>query len=297
MNLSSVNLNLLVAFDALARERHVTRAARRVGVTQSAMSNSLRQLRTLFEDELFVRAPRGVVPTARAAALAAPIRQALGVIEGVLAAPRFDPRVDERTFVLSADDYHQLVLLPPLLRALRARAPRVRIRVQHSARHSVPEGLARGDLDLAVGWFGAPPPGHARKALFSEEFRCIVRRGHPEVGRRLGLRTWVSLPHVVVSETDQPTSIDRALAARGLSRTVAQRVPHVLLVPSLVAATDWSAAVSRRVAERFSRGLSLHPLPLDLPPSTASMVWHDRAEADPAHRFLRDLLTEVGAAV
>lgn len=297
MNLSGVNLNLLVAFAALSRERSVTRAARRVGITQSAMSNALRQLRALFEDELFVRAPRGVVPTPRATALAAPIDRALGLIEGVLSAPRFDPRTDARTFVVAADDYQQLVLLPPLLGALSAQAPHVRIRVQHSARHAVPEGLARGDLDLAVGWFGAPPARHHRAALFDEEFACIVREGHARVRKRLGLATWASLPHVVVSETDQATSIDRALAARGLSRTVAQRVSHVLIVPALVAATDWSAALSRRVAERFSQGLAVHPLPLPVPRSTASMVWHDRADADPAHRYLRGVLAEVAARV
>lgn len=297
MNLSGVNLNLLVAFDALCRERHVTRAARRVGITQSAMSNSLRQLRALFDDELFVRAPRGVVPTARALSLAEPVRRGLSLLEGAVAPPTFDPSRDARTFVLSADDYVQLVVLPPLLTALAARAPHVRLKVVHSARHAVPEGLARGEVDLAFGWFGAPPPRHRREKLFTERFTCVVRRGHPRVRKRLSLSTWASLPHVVVSENEEPTAIDRALREHGLSRTIALRVSHVLLVPSLVAATDWAAALSTRVAQRFSEGLSLHPLPLALAPSTASMAWHERWDADPAHTFLRETVASVARTV
>lgn len=297
MNLSSFNLNLLVAFDALCRERHVTRAARRVGITQSAMSNSLRQLRSRFDDELFVRAPRGVVPTARALALAEPVRRALTIIEDAVVPPRFDPAHDARTFVLSADDYVQMVLLPPLLAALTARAPHVRLKLVHSARHAVPEGLARGELDLAFGWFGAPPPRHRHEQLFTERFTCIVRDGHPRVRKRLSLTTWAALPHVVVSENEGPTAIDRALREHGLSRTIALRVSHVLLVPSIVAATDWAAALSARVATRFAAGLSLHPLPLDLPPSTASMAWHERWDADPAHTFLRAVVADVARSV
>lgn len=297
MNLSGVNLNLLVSFDALCRERHVTRAARRVGITQSAMSNALRQLRALFDDELFVRAPRGVVPTARALALAEPVARALSLLEQAIAPPVFDPRRDARTFVVTADDYVQLVMLPPLLKTLASRAPDLRLKLVHSARHEVPDGLARGEVDLAFGWFGAPPPRHRREKLFTESFTCIVRKGHPRVRKRLGLKTWASLPHVVVSENEEPTSIDRALREHGLSRSIALRVSHVLLVPSLVAETDFSAAVSSRVARRFSQGLALHPLPLDLPPSTASMAWHERWDADPAHGFLREMVAEVARKV
>ena len=202
MNLSGVNLNLLVAFDALCRERHVTRAAKRVGITQSAMSNSLRQLRALFDDELFVRAPRGVVPTARALSLAEPVRRGLSLLEGAVAPPTFDPSRDARTFVLSADDYVQLVVLPPLLTALAARAPHVRLKVVHSARHAVPEGLARGEVDLAFGWFGAPPPRHRREKLFTERFTCVVRRGHPRARALDHLRNALDVVAVAMGDED-----------------------------------------------------------------------------------------------
>ena len=129
MNLATVNLNLLVALDALLAERHVTRAAARVGVTQSAMSNALRQLRALFDDPLFVRGPRGVTPTPRALSLAEPVRRGLATLSEAFAEPRFDPASAERTVVLAASDYVELVLLPPLLARIAREAPGVRLEV------------------------------------------------------------------------------------------------------------------------------------------------------------------------
>lgn len=197
------------------------------------------------------------------------------------------------------NDSVELVLLPPLLKRLSREAPQVRIELRPWGRHEIPEGVARGEIDLALGWFGSPPAAHRRERLFAEQFVCIVRRDHPKVGKKLSLGTWASLPHVVVSATTDRTSIDRALERKGLSRTIALRVSHVLLVPSLVAETDWAAAISSRVAERFARSLRLavHPLPLDLPPSTASMTWHERNDADPAQVFLRRVVAEVAQSL
>ncbi|WP_437513670.1 LysR family transcriptional regulator [Sorangium sp. So ce1099] len=300
MNLATVNLNLLVALDALLAERHVTRAAARVGVTQSAMSNALRQLRALFDDPLFVRGPRGVTPTPRALALAEPVRRGLATLSEAFAEPRFDPASAERTVVLAASDYVELVLLPPLLARIAREAPGVRLEVRPWGLHEVPDALARGELDLVLGYFDRLPPRHRRERLFEERFVCLARRGHPRIRARLTLKAWAETPHVVVSERDDgPTSVDRALAARGLRRTIGVRVSHFLLVPSLVAKTDLVAALSRRVAEPFAApfGLRIFPPPIELPAGRVGMVWHERLDADPGHAWLRGVISDVAAHV
>jgi DNA-binding transcriptional LysR family regulator len=154
VNLSSVNLNLLAALDALLSEGSVTRAARRLGVTQSAMSNSLHRLRDLFGDPLFQRAGRGVVPTARALAIKQRLHDGLALLGSTLATEGFDPSRSERTFVLAMSDYVEFVLVPPLLRRLAAEAPGVRVAVVPWGLHEVPAALAAGEVDLVLGYYG-----------------------------------------------------------------------------------------------------------------------------------------------
>jgi DNA-binding transcriptional LysR family regulator len=300
VNLSSINLNLLVALDALLRERSVTRAARRVGVTQPAMSNSLAQLRHLLDDPLFRRQRNGLEPTPRALALAPLVTEGLATLERALAAPRFDPATSERRFVLLTSDYVELVLLPPLLHELERKAPGVRLEVRPWGLHSVPAELARGEAELMIGFFDELPREHLESLLFEEEYVCIVRRGHPRVGRRLTLARYLELGHVLVSQQrDSPGSVDRALAKLGKERHVALRVSHFSIVPVLVGRTDLVAAISRRAVLPFVKalGLSVHPPPLPLPRSRIRQVWHRQVDADPGHRFLRDIVQRVARTI
>jgi DNA-binding transcriptional LysR family regulator len=299
-NVEGTNLNLLVAFDALVAERSVTRAAARIGVTQSAVSNALAQLRVLFDDPLFLRARRGVTPTPRAIELAGPIRQGLALFASALAPAAFAPSRSTRTFVLAASDFVELVLLPPLLRRLAREAPGVRVEVRPWGLHEVPDALARGEVDLMAGFYGEVPPQHEQRFLFEEPYVCIVRKDLPHVGRRLTLARYLELSHVLVSErADSPGSVDRALAARGLARRVGARVSHFLLVPAHVSQTDLIAAVGRRVAEAFARSYAIKVLkpPIPLPPGRVGQVWHRRADADAGHRWLRTALEEVAREV
>jgi DNA-binding transcriptional LysR family regulator len=298
MNISAVNLNLLVAFDALMREQSVTRAARRAGVTQPAMSNTLSQLRRLFDDALFVRHRTGLTPTARAKALAEPIRQGLRLLEGALSAPRFEPHRSERRFVIAASDYVELVLLPALLRKLSRVAPGVRVQLRPWGLHEVPAELARGEIDLMLGFYDQVPAHHHEQHLFDDEYVCVVRRNHPTVKAKLTLSQYLKLSHVLVSSrSDSPGSVDRALAAQGKTRTIGARVSHFMTVPVLVARTDFVAALDRRVAEVFAAplGLKLFKPPLALPKGTVGQVWHEQQHSEPGHRWLRDLIAEVSA--
>jgi DNA-binding transcriptional LysR family regulator len=296
VNIRAVNLNHLVTFDALLAERNVTRAARRVGVTQSAVSSALRQLRVTFDDPLFVRRASGVEPTARALALAEPIARGLAAFAAALSPATFDPMTATRTFVVAASDYVELVLLPALLRRLAAEAPRVRLEMVPWGLHEVPAALSRGEVDLMLGYYGRLPTGHHQQILFEEEFLCIVRRKHPTLGKRHTLKAWLSTPHVVVSQKPGSASgVDRALSVRGLQRTVGVRVSHFSVVPYVVAKTDYTAALSRRIAEPAARALRLvtFPPPVRLPKGRIGQVWHDRLDADEGHRWLRRLIAEI----
>ena len=298
MNIAATNLNLFVAFDALIAHGSVSRAARHVGVTQSAMSSSLRNLRGLFGDPLFLRSSHGIVPTTRAREIAGPVRDALRLLGRTLEPERFDPAASTRTFTLITSDYVEFVLLPRLVAQLGQRAPGVQLRVLPWGLQQVPDALARGEADLMIGFYDRVPAHHREQLLFEERYACIVRKGHPVVRDRLTLRTYVALKHIMVTQVAGATSgIDRALAALGRSRDVALRVSHFLNVPMLVASTDLVAALSRRVAEPFTRMLPLRLFepPLRLRTSRVGMVWHDAVHDDPAQHWLRALVAELCA--
>lgn len=295
-DLRAVNLNLMAALDALVSERSVTRAARRMGVTQSAMSSSLAQLRAVLNDPLFRRTSHGMDPTPRALAVAADVRAGLSFFERALAAPSFDPKTADRTFSLATSDFVELVLLPPLLRRLASEAPRVRLQLVPWGLHEVTPALERAEVDLMIGFYDRVPPRHHHELLFDDVFTCIVRRGHPKVKDRLTLKTWLELAHVLVSQRPgSPGAVDRALAARGKRRIVGARVSHFLLAPVVVARTDMVAAVSERVAEVFAPALGLRTFapPIPLAKGRIGQVWHEQVEADPAHEWLRGLVSSV----
>jgi DNA-binding transcriptional LysR family regulator len=300
VNVSSVNLNLLAALDALITERSVTRAASRLGVTQSAMSNSLQRLRELYDDPLFHRVGRGIVPTPRALAIGPQLRDGLALLGATLTTTGFDPATTDRTFVLALSDYVEFVLVPPLLHRLAQVAPNIRIVVVPWGRHEIPEALASGDVDLMIGFYDKVPPRHEEQILFSDEYVCIVRKGHPKVSTKLTLARYVELDHVIVSQTrDSVGSVDIALGKLGKKRRVGARVSHFLMVPRLVADTDFVAAISRRAAEPFVKtfGLRLFKPPLPLLTGRIGQVWHARQATDPAAIWLRQTIAEIARTV
>jgi DNA-binding transcriptional LysR family regulator len=304
-NIRDTNLNLLVALDALLEERHVTRASARIGLSQSGMSHALAQLRRIFDDPLFVRGRGGVEPTLRALELAEPVRRGLQAFSEALARPGdFDPTTSQERFTIAMNDYAELVLLPALMRRLAQAGPRISLQVV-PAWGEVPEGLGRGELDVAViGRVSPAPPGHLQRRLFDDEFVCIVRKGHPRIGRRLTLAGYLGESHVLVTQEPGALGIaDRVLEKISERRHIGARVPRFFMVPALVAETDLIGLIDSRVARYFARQLPLRLLrpPLRFPPSPPDsgyhLVWHARSDRDPARTWLRNLITEVAAGV
>jgi DNA-binding transcriptional LysR family regulator len=296
LRLADINLNLLVALDAVLEAGTVTAAAQRMGVTQSAMSHSLRQLRALVGDPLLVRGPGGLVPTPRAQALRAPIRRALLDLQHALRdPPSFDPATATRRFRLGAGDHIAYTVLPSLLERS-TETPGLDLEVVPFSPADLAD-LATGALDLAIAANVPSSPGLRREALFTDDFVCVVRCGHPLVRRRLTLRQFVRLPHVLISPTGRGSSpVDEQLAAHGHKRRVALRIRYFLAAPLVVAQSELVLTAPRRLGEVFARhfGVELYEPPVELQPFTVEQLWHERYEADPGHQWLRQ---RVGTAV
>jgi len=301
MNIASLNLNLLPVLDALLAERSVSRAAARVGLSQPAVSNALAQLRAHFGDPLLFRKGNGMSPTERALALAGPLRTALLALEqGLQPAAAFNPAVAERNFIIMTNDFVAFAMLPRLLARLQKEAPGVAVQVRSWPEHVVPSELARGDADLVLGFNRGLPVGHHATPLFQDRFVFVARDGHPLVRGKITLATYTKLKHVIVSHEPNARGVfDDLLAERGLSRDVALRVSHFLLVPPIVAATDYVAALSEIVAVPAEKTLRLQVLTMPLPFEAANvhMVWHERTGGSPAHAWFRGVVEQVGRSI
>ena len=299
INLSAVDMNLLVTLEVLLRHESVTEAAQELGLSQSAVSHALERLRELLGDELLVRSGRKMVPTARAKALEEPLRRSLGELARVITPePPFDPATDRGRLTLAASDFAQFVLLPLLIPHLQERAPGIDLRVRELGGSSPVQRLAEGELDMAL-TLGLPDqvsPSLYRADLFEIELVSVVRKDHPRVGERLDLELFCELAHVLVSPRGHDQGVvDLTLRQRGLSRRVAVVVPNFLVAPYVVAGTDMVLTTSRRVVESLGEALPLKIVepPLELMRGTVSLVWHPRSHKEARHRWMRDQIRDL----
>lgn len=293
-DIRSLDLNLLKALDALIDEGSVTRAAQRLSLTQPAVSGMLTRLRDYFGDPLFVRAQRGMVPTARARELAAPVKQILTDISILLKPAHFDPLSAEMTCSIMATDYALKAVIVPLMSALNKRAPGIRVAVRPVDDERLFSLLERGDVDLALVTPATTPGDLHGRALYEEEYVCMLRADHPvAVSGTLSLDQFCAQDHILVSSEGGFWGVtDEALAALGRTRHVGMSVNSFLVLPEILRMTDMIAVVPRRLALQHEH-LTIMPPPLDVPGFTKSMAWHERNHRDPAHQWIRALCVEV----
>jgi DNA-binding transcriptional LysR family regulator len=296
VNVQDLDLNLLRAFDAVLQERSVTGAAARLRLTQPAVSNALSRLRALFGDPLFVRTPAGMDATPFARELGEPVRQALALLEAALAhGPGFDPATATRAFRFYMSDLGQIEFLPPLIERVQRVAPGVRLEAVAMEVEDIGDSLAAGALDLAVGFLPGLGPPVRRKQLFRDPYVCLMRSDHPRIGKTLTRKTFTEASHALVSYRGGHRVIEEALERAGLARRIALRVPHFTVVPMVLERTDLILTLPARVARVFEQrgNFKALPPPVPIPPADVGVHWHERFDADPGNRWLREQLLEL----
>lgn len=289
--LHQLDLNLLLALDALLVEGTVTRAATRLGVSQPAVSQKLRRLREALEDPLFVAGPRGLVPTTRAMQMGPPLRRLLeDLADVVLGEDVFDPATAERTFVLAGADLFELAVLPSVLELAAERAPGIRLSVRPRPPDLV-EHLERGSIDFAVGPVFVQGSGLRRVKLSEDGFVVVARPGHPLMSGRFTLAKYLRAKHVLVAPGGKPGSfVDSALAEAGHTRQISAQVASFVSAPFLVMKGDLLATLPAQLVDAVQAYLPLETrrLPLPVPDVASYLLWHERFERDPGHQWFRD---------
>jgi DNA-binding transcriptional LysR family regulator len=290
------DLNLLPVFVALMEERSVTRAAERLGITQPALSNALNRLRDMLRDPLFIRERYGMKPTQMAEELAPVIGGMLASIDDViLGQQNFDPAQATRLFTVAPNSYVEFVLIPAIVAQLRERASGIKLRLIPFGNDLIETGAMSGATELVLGRIIDPPDNMVVQHLMDDGLACVVRADHPDVSDALSQEQYERLKHVnVLPPGRMRAGLFQALEQRGLKREVAVSVTHFLAVPEIVAVTDYCATLPSLICQRLARDprLKVLPAPVDLGTFPVEMAWHVRYRHDPAHRWLRSLISE-----
>ena len=303
VNLSSIDLNLFLVLHAVLEERSTTRAAARLHVTQSAVSNALGRLRRLLDDPLVVRHGRGLVPTPRAEELAPLLREATDRLALAIDRRGFTPTETMRTFTIALSDNYQACEAPRIARAFAARMPRATLRVVSADYLAASDGLASGDIDVTFAPEQAVQPGMRSAALFEEQAALIVRRDHPRVRTRMTTELFNELPHIDVHVVLGQPGTGHRVAQRGWERAHVRRrvvltVPYFIIAAMAAAETDCVAALPSRMADLCVRLLPLKRVraTFPLPRMNTVMVWHQRTNEDPGAKLFREIVLECGRA-
>jgi DNA-binding transcriptional LysR family regulator len=295
----AIDLNLLSVFQEVYRERQISSAARKLGLSQSAVSNALARLRRAFGDELFVRTASGMQPTPLATQMAEPIGAAMAQVALALnQRSRFDPATSRRRFVLAMTDVGEIYFMPALIERCRLLAPQVEISSVRAAALVLKEEMEGGRVDLAIGPFEDISEALYQRQLFRQPYVTMFRKGHPLGKGELTLARFVGADHVLVDSHESPYERINALLGRaGIGPAVRFRVPHFTAVPYIVSTSDLVVTVPQKLAERAAApfGLEWITPPLELPPLQTNVFWHRRYNQDPGNQWLRGLLAEVFA--
>lgn len=294
--LRNVDLNLLEALAVLLEERHVTRAADRYHLSQSAMSRVLQRLRETFGDELLVRTHRGYEPTPRGRQIQSELAVLLPRLEMLVRGEVFDPAQASGRLRITCTDYATSVLGPGLLPRLVREAPGISVSVAPLSDQSFTD-VEQGRADLVIS--GVVAPRSLRwQTLFEEDFVCLLPREHPLTAERLTLADFTAHPHVVITVlADRQTMVERRLEEHGLRRRTGLSVPFFSAAAAALPGTELIAALPRRAALAYAGhpGYRMAEAPVELPPFPYGMAWHPRVDDDPAHRWLRQVMRETTA--
>jgi DNA-binding transcriptional LysR family regulator len=291
MHIDQVNLTQIRLLAELSRSRSISRAAQRVGLSQSAASHALAKLRKKLDDPLFTRTQDGFQSTPFGARLANASCEALDtLLAGLASSDQFDPLTTTRVFSFFMNDIGQMVFLPPLLKLLKQQAPGASVRVLPVPLDNPGTALSSGAVDFAVGFFDNLTTGFFQSLVFHERYVCIVRARHPGFRTGMTLDGFKNTEHAVADATGMAHAvIDRLLARHRVKRNVSLRVPGLHVLPMIVASSDHLAVVPKRLADAFATRVQIKilPLPVSIPPFDICIYWHERYHRDPAIRWIR----------
>lgn len=297
MNLSSIETNLLIVLDALLKEKNVTRAAKRVGRGQPAMSHALTRLREYFADPLLVAKGREFVLSPKAQELREPVARAIAALAEVFdGRTAEDPRI-HRTFAVASTDLFAWRFVPDLLLALQRDVPDLILEARPLVARSTDAILSDG-VDLAFGVFEDVPPYINQQELFADPYVCVVRTGHPAARKRLSLAQYLDLPHLEVIPAPGARTgnrVDRILAAAGKRRRVTMKVFHFAIAQRVLETNDHVLTMTKGNAEAFvqDRDLRIVNAPFDFPAVRFSQIWRRQNDDDAAHRWLRETAARI----
>ncbi|MDB5600311.1 MAG: transcriptional regulator [Xanthobacteraceae bacterium] len=296
VKLGAIDLNLLVVFDAVMQERSVTRAGQMLSLSQPAMSHALTRLRHMLKDDLFIRSPKGMVPTPRAEQLASPIKAALGELRQSLEPAEFEPSTATTSFRIAVDNYAAFVLVGLLAAPILKMAPGVTLDFRPSGTLLLLDVLDRGEFDLAIGALAQQGERFSRLPLLQDDFVVVLRKDHPVMADAvLSIESFAALSHLDVSSLHDDTDfVDQALSRRKLTRRIGLRAPFLSAV-RILAASDMVSIFRRHIAEELVRyrPLAIRPLPHASPIVETAMLWHRRLDHQPAHRWLREVVRDL----
>jgi DNA-binding transcriptional LysR family regulator len=296
---NSVDLNLLLVFQEVYRARQISGAAKRLGLTQSAVSNALARLRRTFADELFVRTAQGMQPTPFAEQLAEPVGAALAQVELALNQRRgFEPASSTRRFTVAMSDVGEVYFMPALIERCRSMAPHVRVSSVRAGSIELKEELESGRVDLAVGAFDDVSEALYQRLLFRQPYVSMFRSSHPLASGEVTLARFVAAEHLLVDSADSPYErINQLLEKAGIGVATRFRVPHFTAVPYIVSAGELVVTVPQKLAQRAAApfGLVWIAPPLALPSLQTNVFWHRRFNQDPGNQWLRGLVVDTFA--
>ncbi len=297
IDISNINLNLLVVFDVLMREQNLTKTGEQLGLSQPTISHALKGLREMFNDELFIKSAGGMRPTKQALHLIEPLRCALAKIEGTLHLENiFDPMKSQRIFQLGLSDYANFIFLPLMVAQLAREAPNIALDVQHINKPEKSQMIENGDLEMAIALFDKAPQRLQYQELFTEKLVCIAAKNHPELQQGLTLEKFISIPHISISFSEESTAtVQQILSSHGLKRHIALKVRHVVPAGYVVKNSSLIAVLPERLGIFLEKmiAIQVHEIPLELEPQTVSLIWHKRGNTDPGLVWLRQHIVEL----
>ncbi len=291
MNIKNFDLNLLIVFKTLFEEKNVTKASKKIGITQPAMSNALNRLRYLVKDDLFIRGPRGMRPTPRAIDLSLPIQTALNNLELSLSSINFNPKTTKKLFRISMSDDVAPVILPNLVNFIKKNSPSSSLCIRSEQGNEALKLLDNNEIDFAVGRFETVATRFGFSDLFTEQYVCILNKNHELCSeQKLSIDQYLEAKHLRVAPMDAPTHpIDRALSQLNFEREISVRIDLITLAPVILKNTDLILTLPSKTAQRMAKnyGFTIVQLPIDLEKRKTKMVWHKELTNHPTFDWIK----------